>query len=301
MVRLACLAVATALVLSPDVSGDSAFPAIPAEPATDQSAPATQPASGTAAGPQQQTAKNDAPLQEESRMMILRSVDGEFARMLTPLPGGKKGFHFRAGEPIDQNALRKAIQSSGAALNTGDNVQITKLEFQGKEILVDLNGGGRKQGSWQDHVQMQDRPSDPAGADHQPDDEDGRRRAGAFRQKDRGDVLPGFRPHAAGHDAGPSEAVSERGAGFLEAAVGSGAMDRDAAAQDAGSHREKRAEVGMDRDEVLAAMGRPDRKVREQEAGRRGDGRLDLRPSSRKDDVRAIHGRKGHQIDSYPN
>src|ERR1700730_13449589 len=116
MVRLACLAVATALVLFPDASGTLRSQTSQQNDSAAQNAPAAHPPSGTAAGPQQ-TAKKDAPLQEESRLMILRSVDGEFARLQTPLPGGKKGFHFRAGEPIDQNALQKAIQSSGAALN----------------------------------------------------------------------------------------------------------------------------------------------------------------------------------------
>ena len=192
MVRLACLAVATALVLSPDVGGAPRSQPSQQNQSKDQSAPAAQPASGTASGPQQQTAKKDTPLQEESRMMILRSVDGEFARLLTSLPGGKKGFHFRAGEPIDQNALRKAIQSSGAALNTGDNVQITKLEFQGKEILIDLNGGGRKQGSWRSHVQMQvGLPTEPVQTSSQTTRTDGAGPA-LSDEENRGDALPRF-------------------------------------------------------------------------------------------------------------
>jgi hypothetical protein len=82
MFRLACLAVATALVLSPDVGGAPRSQPAQQSQSKDQSAPATAPASGAASGPQQQTAKSDIPLQEESRMMILRNVDRRARRLI---------------------------------------------------------------------------------------------------------------------------------------------------------------------------------------------------------------------------
>ncbi len=236
-------------------------------------------------------------------MMILRSVDGEFARLVTSLPGGKKGFHFRAGEPIDQNALHKAIQSSGAALNTGDNVQITRLEFQGREIQIDLNGGGRKQGSWKDHVQMQiGLPSETVGTSSQTTRTDLllglrrflRKKTGATLFLDFDRTLPDMTP----------DQVKQ----YLSAVLDF-SKQRSAAVQYSetlppevqAAITEKRAAVGMDRDEVIAALGRPERKVREREEdGSETEDWIYGHPPARTIFVR-FTGDKVSKVDSYPD
>jgi hypothetical protein len=291
MVRLACLAVAAALVLSPDVCGTL----------HSQTAPAATPASGTASSPQQQTASKDTPLQEESRMMILRSVDGEFARVLTSLPGGKKGFHFQAGQPIDQNALRKAIRSYGAALNTGDNVQITKLDFVGKEILIDLNGGGRKQGSWKNHVQMQiGLPTQPVQTSTQTTRTDGSgptisaKKTGATLYLDFDRTLPDMTPDQVKQYLSAVLDFSKQRSAAVQYTDTLPPKIQEAISQ-------KRAAVGMDRDEVIAAMGRPERKVREQESdGAEAEDWIYGHPPARTTFVRFI-GDKVTKIDSYPD
>lgn len=301
MVRLACLAVATALVFSPELSGTLHSQPPQQNQSQDQSAPAALPDPVTASGPQQQTAKKDAPLQEESRLMILRSVDGEFARLLTSLPSGKKGFHFRAGDPIDQNALRKAIQSSGAALNTGDNVQITKLDFQGKEILIDLNGGGHKQGSWKDRVQMQvGLPTDPVQTSSQTSRTDSAgpvistKKTGATLFLDFDRTLPDMSPDQVKEYLSAVLDFSKQRSAAVQYAETLPPKVQEAIAQ-------KRAEVGMDRDEVIAALGRPERKVREKESdGAETEDWIYGRPPARTTFVR-FTGEKVTQIDSYPD
>lgn len=301
MVRLACLAVATALVLSPDISGTLHSQPPQQNQSKDQSAPAATPASGADSSPQPQPAKNDAPLQEESRMMILRNVDGEFARVLTSLPGGRKGFHFRAGEPIDQNALRKAIQSSGAALNTGDNVQITKLDFQGKSILVDLNGGGRKQSSWKNHVQMQiGLPTEPVQTRTQTTSTDGvgpvisEKKTGATLFLDFDRTLPDMTPDQVKQYLSTVLDFSKQRSASVQYTETLPPKVQEAIAQ-------KRAEVGMDRDEVLAAMGRPERKVREREPdGSETEDWIYGHPPGRTTFVR-FTGEKVSKVDSYPD
>jgi hypothetical protein len=304
MVRLACLAAAAVLVLSPDLSGilHSQPPQEnQAQDHQDQSAPVAAPASETAPSPQPQAAKKDAPLQEESRMMILRSVDGEFARVLTSLPGGRKGFHFRAGEPIDQNALRKAIQSSGAVLNTGDNVQITKLDFQGKEIVIDLNGGGRKQGSWKSHVQMQiGLPTQPVQTGSQTTRTDGggaatsAKKTGATLFLDFDRALPDMTADEVKEYLSEVLDFSKQRSAAVQYTQTLPPKVQEAIAQ-------KRAEVGMDRDEVIAALGRPERKVREREAdGGETEDWIYGRPPARTTFVR-FTGEKVTEVNSYPD
>lgn len=300
MVRLAFLAVVTALVLSPDVGGVSRSQLPQQSQPKDQSAPAATPAPATASGAQQAAPKTDVPLQEESRMMILRSVDGEFARMLTSLPGGRKGFHFRAGEPIDQNALRKAIQSSGAALNTGDNVQITRLEFQGKEILIDLNGGGRQQGAWKKHVQMQiGLPTEPVQTRSQTTTDGAgpaisAKKTGATLFLDFDNTLPDMTPDQVKEYLSTVLDFSKQRSAAVQYTETLPPKVQEAIAQ-------KRAEVGMDRDEVLAAMGRPERKVREREEdGSETEDWIYGHPPARTTFVR-FTGEKVTKVDSYPD
>src|SRR6202048_2866378 len=86
-------------------------------------------------------AKKSAVLQDQSRFALIRYVSGEFAKVVKPLPSGKDGFQVEVGKHIDDSALQHSVDIHGAAVNTGDQVQITKLEFRAKSIVVDVNGG----------------------------------------------------------------------------------------------------------------------------------------------------------------
>ena len=79
-------------------------------------------------------------------------------------------------------------------------------------------------------------------------------------------------------------------------------MDGHPAAEIQQAIEEKRADVGMDRDEVLAAMGRPERKVRERAAdGTDTEDWIYGHPPA-KTDFRAFRRRKSHQVQvQYPN
>jgi len=91
-------------------------------------------------------------LQEGSRLAIIRFVDGEFAKVIEPLPGGRKGFKLDAGKPLDVKGLRTMLTEQGAAVNQGDTVQITKIEFRTKDIVFQLNGGGKRRFHLRDHL-----------------------------------------------------------------------------------------------------------------------------------------------------
>src|SRR5713101_4680407 len=96
----------------------------------------------------------NAPLQESSKLSLIRFVSGEFAKAVKALPAGKQGFIAYIGKPLNTELLDRAVATHGAAVNTGDNVQITKLEFRDHQIVVDLNGGGRGKRRWRDHLQI---------------------------------------------------------------------------------------------------------------------------------------------------
>ena len=84
----------------------------------------------------------------------MRAVDGEFAKVVQPLPSIKPGFKLKPGQKIDQEALQSALMRSLPAANPGDTVQITNIEFHSKEILFEINGGSSPHESWRQRIHI---------------------------------------------------------------------------------------------------------------------------------------------------
>ncbi len=202
-------------------------------------------------------------LSEETKLELIRYVSGEFAKARTPLPGGKKAFKFKAGQPLDQKGLIKALQDGGVAISPGDDVQITKLDFGGSEIVVELNGGGPRR-SWRDRIQISggvtgapvpsvsststtDNPYGPVAAASKP---------GISLVLDFGRPLPEMTPDELKLYLSNVLDFSKQRSAAVTWAESQPPEIRQAIA-------EKRALVGMDPDQVMAALGRADKKVRE--------------------------------------
>src|SRR5713226_4807608 len=94
-----------------------------------------------AVGGQSQTpaqTKKDQTLTPESRLALIRYVSGEFARAVRPLPAGKQGLYVKAGQPINEEMLHRAVATHGAAINPGDSEQLTRLEIRSEEHTSEL-------------------------------------------------------------------------------------------------------------------------------------------------------------------
>ena len=304
MLRVACIAVFLTVLLSGEIRAAKPQAAPTADiPTVDIDS--QQASSRAASTPAKRTAKSKSssvapltPLQQESRLAILREVDGEFARSLTSLPGSKKGFRIKAGEPVDQNALRQAIKSSGASVNPGDGVQITRLDFLSQGILIDLNGGGTVKTSWKDRVQVQMTVSMSSPVSSTGTSSDNR--AGvAAKQHGATFVLDFGRPLP--------EMTAEQVKTYLGMVLDF-SKQRSAAVQWVDTLppavqqaiQEKHAIAGMDHEQVLVAMGRPDRKVREHdEKGNEIEDWIYGQPPSPTTFVR-FNGDKVTRINQYP-
>jgi hypothetical protein len=197
-------------------------------------------------------AKN-GPLQPESRLSLVRFVDGELVRVVMPIPAGKKGFHMKAGAPVNENALRMAVASAGSAINPGDHAQITNLDFKDKEIIVEVNGGGRGKTRLRDRIHLEiggvptmtTTPATPVNTS-----------AGATLFLDFDKPLPDMTPEDLKQLLSSVLDFSKQHSAAVQW-VESLPPEIQKAIQ------EKQPVVGMDHEMVLAAMGRPDRKVRE--------------------------------------
>lgn len=223
-------------------------------------------------GPQDQdkstatSTKKNSTLQDTSKLALIRYVSGEFAKARKPLPGGKEGFTLLADKPVDEESLNKAISTRGAAINTGDNCQVTGLEFREHTIIVDVNGGGRPRKSWRDRVQigMVGAPfPTTTTTSTTPGQEQG---PPGFQQGRGGTIYVQFAKNVP--DLTPDD-LKQLLSPFLDFA-----KERSASVmwidtlppEMKKAITERHAVVGMNRDEVVAAMGKPDRKVRERDA-----------------------------------
>jgi hypothetical protein len=216
------------------------------------------------AAPPSATAKNGGTLQESSKLSLIRYVSGEFAKARKPLPGGKDGFIVFPGKPIDEQYLERAVATHGAAVNTGDNAQITNLEFRERTIVVDVNGGGRPKKHWRDHIQigLGGAPM-PVGQQTTTAENQGppglQQGMGGTIYVQFPKTIPDLTPDELKNILSPFLDFSrERSASVHWIDTLPPEMKK--------AITERHAVVGMDREEVVAAMGKPDRKVRERDA-----------------------------------
>jgi hypothetical protein len=192
----------------------------------------------------------------EERIVLTRDLTAEFATAKVTLPRSKKALPFdaEAGQS-DLGKWSDAHQEFGPAARMGDMIQITKIKFEKKRLLLQINGGFKGGRKWYDRLQVGggmgggmspigrgNSGGGPAGTSIALDFPDGVPELDAVRVKELLIPLLDFEQHSA------TEQFVETLPAPQQAAV-----------------EEKRAIEGMDRDTVMLAMGKPERKIRETE------------------------------------
>jgi hypothetical protein len=195
-------------------------------------------------------------LQPQSRLSIIRFVDGEFAKLVEPLPRGKKGFKILAGKPLDDKALQDALRIQGAAANQGETVQITRIEFRSHEIVFEINGGPKKHFHLREHLQISvgGTANPPPPTDSHPSEGKGAMLILDYRRP-----LPDMSPDDVKHDLSVLLDFSKQHSATVN-------WVETLPPQFQQAIKDHTAIVGMDHDMVIAALGRPDHKVRERDS-----------------------------------
>ncbi|HWY48308.1 MAG TPA: hypothetical protein VNX70_13055 [Bryobacteraceae bacterium] len=98
----------------------------------------------------------DKKLTEDDRIEILRGLMAEFATVKTVLPRSRKPLPFDSTGTWDKQAWAEAGKQFGPAARVGDQVQITHVNIESDKILFEINHGmkGKGGGGWRDHVQV---------------------------------------------------------------------------------------------------------------------------------------------------
>jgi hypothetical protein len=244
-------------------------------PQENQDSATTTPAqsNGNDAPPPVTSSRPAAALTPQSKLMLVRDVDGEFAKAIQPIPGGKKGYTVGVGNPIDQQSLRDALRLWGTVAGPGDTVQITGLEFHMKEIYVQINGGPKAHFHLRDHLQVgmgSGMGMTTPDSSQRPAQKLGATLILAYKKP-----LPEMTPEQLKQalsvmlDFSKEHSASVNWVESLPPAFQQAIKDH-------------RAVEGMDHEMVLAALGRPDQKVREKDdSGRETEDWIYGEPPSR--------------------
>ncbi len=198
------------------------------------------------------TAHSSEPLRPESRLLLVRYVDGEFAKLVQSLPGGKKGFKIVVGKPLNMQKLSDTLRLYGTAALRGDTVQITGLEIRSQQIIVQINGGTKKHFNWRQHVQFGVGDVATPPQDMTPLVQV----TGANLILDYGHPVPDMSPDDLKRDLAAMLDFSRQHSATVNWIDTLPQQFQEAI-------KDHRAVVGMDSEMVLAAMGRPEHKVRE--------------------------------------
>jgi len=102
-----------------------------------------------------QAARADQKLSEDDRIEILRGLVSEYATVKAFLPRSKKPLPLDSSGVVDKPVWDQAGREFGPAARVGDLVQVTHVDIEDNRIILEINNGMRgARGNWKDHVQI---------------------------------------------------------------------------------------------------------------------------------------------------
>jgi hypothetical protein len=189
-------------------------------------------------------------LTPEQRIDLLRGLTAEYATAKIQLPRSKKTLNFDVNGTWDKQAWLDAAREHGPAARTGDLVQVTKIEIEGDKLVFTINGGFKGGRKWYERIEVGMGSRTTPIAQGQSNAPGGTTIALLFNRQ-----IPSISAAEVKKLLAPILDFEKRT--VTESYVESLPPETQAAI------KEKRAIEGMDREQVLMALGRPVRKVRE--------------------------------------
>jgi hypothetical protein len=196
-----------------------------------------------------------AQISRDARFELLRTVLADQAAARIAMPFGAEGVELSESGEINKEKLDKEIKKNGQSIATGKIVTITDMSFSENKIELVLDGGGKNKRNVLDHIQV------GIGYGGGPIREDPTKKAKGskivlhFAKK----VPPDLKPEALKEMLTPVLDFNKQVA--VQSPIDALPPEfREAV-------KAKEAKIGMDRDTVIMALGRPDKKVREKKDG----------------------------------
>lgn len=193
-------------------------------------------------------------LTDEDRMEILRGLTAEYATVKLTLPRSKKPLVFESNGTWDKVAWEDARRRFGPAARLGDLVQITNVSIESDKLVFEINHGMHDKQKWYKRIEVgTGNTTTPIGGQQT------NAPAGTYIALQFDKSVPVMKADEIKKMLAPildfeKHSATESYVETLPAPV------KQAIA-------EKKAIVGMDREQVLLAMGKPFRKTREVKDG----------------------------------
>ncbi|MGH9721958.1 MAG: hypothetical protein ACRD8O_17260 [Bryobacteraceae bacterium] len=177
----------------------------------------------------------------------------EYATVKKPLPRSKKPLPFESTGKYDEKHWTEMGKELGPAARVGDLVQITKVTLEDDQILLEINGGIKSGRKWYDRIEV------GMGSRTGPIGQSGTPTAGTniavlfhkpLAAMKAADIKKMLAPIFDFDKRSATELYTETLPPEIQQAI-----------------KEKKAREGMDREQVLLAMGRPVHKTRETKDG----------------------------------
>jgi hypothetical protein len=93
-------------------------------------------------------------LTDDDKIDILRGVQSEYATVRVLLPRSKKPLPFQSDGVWNKEIWDQSMREFGPAARVGDLVQVTHLDIETNKIVLEINNGTKGKGNWRDHVQV---------------------------------------------------------------------------------------------------------------------------------------------------
>jgi hypothetical protein len=93
-------------------------------------------------------------LTNDERIELVRGLTAEYATVKALLPRSRKPLEFEAKGGYDKAAWAEIAKESGPAARTGDLVQVTKIDIEDDKIVLQINGGFKGGRKWYQGVQI---------------------------------------------------------------------------------------------------------------------------------------------------
>lgn len=199
-----------------------------------------------------------AQLSRDARFEILRTVIAEQGAARVALPFGADGVELSETGEVNKAKLEKDMKKNGQSIEVGKVVTITELVFEDNKIEVELDGGGKNKKNILDRIQVgvgMGNRTTPVGRDDQTEKAKGSKIVLRFAKK----VPPDLTPQQLKQLLNPILDFTKRDA--LTNTLAALPEEFQEAV------KAKEARIGMDRNTVIMALGRPDKRVRETEKG----------------------------------
>lgn len=93
---------------------------------------------------------------KQTRMELVRAISAEFAFTRKQLPLGPRVITIKTDGTLanSDRELYNLVAQRGQVARAGDRIQITALEFKDKEIVLEINGGPKKRKKWYQRLEV---------------------------------------------------------------------------------------------------------------------------------------------------